>query len=75
MLAIESGVSEERLARSLNVDVRSITRKRNLLDGICQEAIDLLGNVRIVKFLAQRRADLLAEFQKIADMTSLKDAA
>lgn len=179
--AIERGVPEERLARALNVDIGSIVRKRNLLDGICKEAADLLkdkmvaaavfpvlkrmqevrqveaatlmneadiyslsfaqvllaatpqdqltephrpkkikglsdeeisrmegemeslqreyllieetygkdvmnltltkgylgallGNARVVRYLAQYRADVLAEFQKIVDITSLKEA-
>ena len=40
--AIEKGVSEERLARALNVNIGSIRQKRNLLDGICPEAVELL---------------------------------
>ncbi len=40
--AIKSGVSEERIARSLDVDVASIRQKRDLLDGICPEAVQLL---------------------------------
>ena len=40
--AIERGVSEERLAAALNVDLRSIRLKRDLLLGICPEAIELL---------------------------------
>ncbi len=35
----------------------------------------LLGNARVVLYLTQNRADFLAQFQKIADMTSLKDTA
>jgi ParB-like chromosome segregation protein Spo0J len=45
--AIENGVSEERIARSLNVDVGSIRRRRKLLDGICAEAADLLKEKHI----------------------------
>lgn len=178
--AVERGVPEDKIAEALNVDVKSIVRKRNLLEGICKEAADLLkdkmvaanafpvlrrmhplrqidaatlmndantytesfvqallaatpqkqladpskpkkikglsdeemarmegeteslqreyqiieenygedtmnltliqgylrallGNARIVRYLAQRRADFFAEFQKIADMTSLKE--
>ena len=44
--AIKSGVSEERIARSLNVDVASIRQKRELLDGICPEAVHLLRDKR-----------------------------
>ena len=40
--AIERGVSEERLAAALNVDLRSIRQKRDLLVGICPEAVELL---------------------------------
>ncbi|RWK28716.1 plasmid partitioning protein RepB C-terminal domain-containing protein [Mesorhizobium sp.] len=40
--AIEKGVSEERLARALNVNISSIRHKRALLDGICQEVVDLI---------------------------------
>jgi ParB-like chromosome segregation protein Spo0J len=40
--AIEKGVSEERLARALNVNITSIRHKRSLLEGICPEVVDLL---------------------------------
>jgi hypothetical protein len=40
--AIENGVSEEMIAKSLNVDVASIGRRWKLPDGICAEAAELL---------------------------------
>ncbi|MFA5241290.1 MAG: plasmid partitioning protein RepB C-terminal domain-containing protein [Sulfuricella sp.] len=40
--AIEQGVSKERLARALSVDISQIIKKINLLEGICPEATDLL---------------------------------
>ena len=40
--AIDRGVSRERLARAFNVNLSSINRRINLLEGICPEAIDLL---------------------------------
>jgi hypothetical protein len=40
--AIKNGVSEERIAKALNVDIASIRRKRDLLDGICKEAAEIL---------------------------------
>jgi hypothetical protein len=40
--AISRGVSAERLASSLNVDLTQIMRKVKLLDGICPEATKLL---------------------------------
>src|ERR1035438_190482 len=39
--AIKSGVSEERIAKVLNVDVASIRQKRDLLEGICKEAAEI----------------------------------
>ena len=40
--AVDRGVSPERLARVLCVDVSHINKKLNLLEGICREAADLL---------------------------------
>lgn len=40
--ALERGVSEERLARALDLDIESIRRKRDLLEGICAEVAELL---------------------------------
>lgn len=45
--AIENGVSGERIARALDVDIHSIRQKVNLLDGICPEAVDLLKHKHI----------------------------
>jgi ribosomal protein S15P/S13E len=42
LTAVEKGVSEERLARALNVNIASIRSRRRLLEGICPEAVDLL---------------------------------
>lgn len=42
--AIKSGVAEEKIARTLNVDIKSIIQRRDLLNGICAEAADLLKN-------------------------------
>jgi ParB-like chromosome segregation protein Spo0J len=40
--AIDRGVSEERLAKALNLDVRAIRRRRIMLTGISPEVVDLL---------------------------------
>lgn len=45
--AIEQGVNEERLATALNIDIKSIRTKINLLNGICPEVIELLKNREI----------------------------
>jgi len=42
--AIKNGVPEERIARVLSVDVASIRQKRDLLNGICAEAVNILKN-------------------------------
>jgi len=40
--ALERGVPEERLAKALDINVASLRRKRDLLDGICPEVEDML---------------------------------
>jgi RepB plasmid partitioning protein/ParB-like nuclease domain len=44
---LENGVSEERIATALNVDLRTIREKKDLLKGICPEVIKLLGPRRL----------------------------
>lgn len=55
--ALERGVSEEKLARALDVDVRAIQRRRSMLDGVAPEVIDLLKthNVNPVTFDVLRK--------------------
>lgn len=48
MKVIEHGVSEERIAKALNVDVAKIKQKMNLIHDICPEAVDLLKDKHIV---------------------------
>ena len=45
--AVNKGVSEERLARALNVDIANIRKKRNLLVNICPEAANLLRDKHV----------------------------
>ena len=45
--AIRSGISEEKIARVLSVNIAKIREKRDLLRGICQEAADILKNRQI----------------------------
>jgi ParB-like chromosome segregation protein Spo0J len=40
--AIERGVSEDKLARALDLDIKAIRRRRTMLAGICPEVVDLL---------------------------------
>jgi hypothetical protein len=44
---LENGVSEDRIAAALNVDIRTIRRKRDLLKGICPEVVSLLEKHRL----------------------------
>ncbi len=45
--ATRHGVSEDRIAKVLRVDVASIRQKRDLLNGICKEAADILKNKHV----------------------------
>ncbi len=65
--ATKNGVSEERIARSLNVDVASIRQKRELLDGICPEAVEILRDQRAT-------GDALRELRKVRPMRQIEIA-
>jgi ParB-like chromosome segregation protein Spo0J len=65
--AIDRGVSEERVAKSLNVDVANIKRKRRLLDGICSEAADILKDKHIA-------IHALSEFKKLSPLRQIEAA-
>lgn len=45
--AVEKGVPEERIAKTLNVNVSKIREKRNLLRGISSEVVELFKDKRI----------------------------
>jgi len=40
--AIERNVPKEKIAKALDINVRSLVRKANLIDGICEDAVGLL---------------------------------
>lgn len=40
--AIERGVPQDKIARALDINVQSVQRKVRMLDGVCEEAVDLL---------------------------------
>jgi ParB-like chromosome segregation protein Spo0J len=67
MEAIRRGVPEERIAKTLNVDVYAIRRKRDLLDGICPEAVQLLKEKRAV-------AGSFREMRKVKPMRQIEMA-
>lgn len=71
MRALDRGVSEEKLARALNVEVKHLKRRKTLLDGICPEVVELLkdksvnpGTFEVLRKMKPYRqieaADLLA---------------
>ena len=59
--AIERNVPRDKIARALDINVRSISRKVQLLDGICQEAIGLLKD----KMCAMAVFDVLRKMNPI----------
>jgi len=66
--ALDSGVSEDRMAKTLGVDVAAIRKKRDLLEGICSEATELLkkrpvrpGAIRELRHVKPMRQIEMAE--------------
>jgi hypothetical protein len=45
--ALDSGVPEQRIAATLDIDVSRVREKRNLLAGICPEAVELIKDRHI----------------------------
>jgi hypothetical protein len=45
--AIERGASDERIAKALNIDVKTLQTRKQLLIGICPEAVDLLKDKQV----------------------------
>jgi prepilin-type processing-associated H-X9-DG protein len=45
--ALNRGVSEERIAAALNVEVASVRKKARMLDGICDEVVELLRDRKL----------------------------
>jgi RepB plasmid partitioning protein/ParB-like nuclease domain len=47
MEALKSGVAEERIAATLNVDVAAIRKRVQMLDGICPEVVEMLRDRKL----------------------------
>ena len=45
--ALRNGLTEERIAKSLDVDISVIRAKRDMLNGICDEAIEMLRDYKL----------------------------
>lgn len=71
--AVRKGVSEERLARALNVNIASIRTKRNLLVGICPEVAELLRDrhVPIHVFQELRRMKPMRQIEAAQAMVAM----
>ncbi len=65
--AIKGGVSEEWIAKSLDVNVAIIRQKRDLLDGICPEAVQLLKD-------RQATGNACRELRKVKPMRQIEIA-
>ena len=72
---LENGVSEDRVAAALNVDIRAIRRKRDLLKGICPEVVGLLENHRLSDkaFCALRKMKPLRQIESAELMIASND--
>ncbi|MBR1223777.1 ParB N-terminal domain-containing protein [Bradyrhizobium sp. AUGA SZCCT0176] len=59
--AIARNVPKEKIAKALDINVRSLVRKANLIDGICEEAVGLLKD----KFCPMAVFDVLRKMNPI----------
>ena len=67
MKAVKSGVSEARIAEVLDIDVTLIRKKRDMLAGICSEAVELLKEKRPT-------AATFAQLRKVQPMRQIEMA-
>jgi len=67
MKAIKNGVSEDRIARTLSIDVARIKQKRDLLEGVCPEAVELLKDKHVP-------AKMIVELRKVKPMKQIEIA-
>jgi hypothetical protein len=49
--ALVNGLTEDRIASALEVDVSVVRRKRDLLNGICQEAAEMLRDYKVNRYV------------------------
>jgi ParB-like chromosome segregation protein Spo0J len=73
--AIERGVSEEKLARALNVDIKRIKTKRTLLDGVCPEVAEMLSDkpVDTDVFTLLRKMKPLRQIEAVELMSAMNN--
>lgn len=71
--AVERGVSEEKIAKALNLDVKSIISKQKLLDGICEEVSDMLKDKMIARGVF-KQLKRMKPYRQIEAVTLMNDA-
>ena len=74
--AIERGVSEEKLAKALNLDIKRIKTKRTLLDGVCPEVAEMLKDKSVdAAVFALLRAEAMQTLPRpLAEQLELSEA-
>ncbi|OOH87187.1 RepB plasmid partition [Pasteurellaceae bacterium 15-036681] len=69
MKAIERSVSDEAIAKTLNIDLKILRQKMNMLNGIAKEVIEKLANKQISKDIFRILRKMKPERQiEVADM-------
>src|SRR6202043_1430382 len=73
--AIERGVSEEKLAKALNVDIKRIKTKRTLLDGVCPEVAEMLKekSVDTAVFALLRKMKPMRQIEAVELMSAMNN--
>jgi ParB-like chromosome segregation protein Spo0J len=73
LMALKRGVPEERLARALNINIKTLQEKRRLLDGICAEAAELLKDkqVTLTSFRILRKMKPLRQIEAAELMVTM----
>ncbi len=71
--AIERGASDERIARALNIDVKTLQTRKQLLFGICPEVVELLKDkhVTVKAFAALKKMLPLRQIEAAELMTAM----
>jgi len=73
--ALERGVSEEKLARALNIDIKLIKLRRNLLDGVCPEVVEMLKDLSIdaTVFRSLRKMKPMRQIEAVELMSAMNN--
>lgn len=71
--AIQRGASEERIAKALDIDVKTLRQKKQLLDGICAEVIELLKDKDVAQkgFVALKKMTPMRQIEAAELMVAM----